>query len=199
MWLRKAGGISPIHFVRTYVAPAQSQPFRISRKRRTNKDGRAIMNSSNTRSRQGHRLIQIGVVLFLFTSFEGFAVPYFAAPNLGRSVHTLSAFSGVLLVALGLVWPRLTLGTAASRIAFWFLIFSDLSTIAAFLLAGIWGAGSSTIPIAAGGARGTDFQEAVIQAVIYPAAPTGIISFALILWGLRIATPQSRGRHSAAS
>jgi hypothetical protein len=58
-------------------------------------------------SRQGHRLLQLGVVLFLFTSFEGFAVPYFAVPNLGRSVHTLSAFSGVLLISMGLLWPRL--------------------------------------------------------------------------------------------
>ena len=41
------------------------------------------------------------------------------------------------------------------------------------------------MPIAAQGARGSDFQEAVIQAVIYPAAPTGIVAFALILWGLR--------------
>src|SRR5207248_1816260 len=48
-------------------------------------------NRVDTRSRQGHRLLQIGVALFLFTSFEGFAIPHFAAPNLGRSVHTLSA------------------------------------------------------------------------------------------------------------
>lgn len=142
--------------------------------------------------RQGHRLLQIGVALFLFTSFEGFAVPYFAVPNLGRSVHTLSAFVGVLLVALGLVWPRLELRTAASRIAFWLLIYSSFATIAAFLIAGVWGAGSSIMPLAAGGARGSDFQEAVIQLVIYPAAPTGITSFALILWGLRGKASSSR-------
>jgi hydroxylaminobenzene mutase len=151
------------------------------------------MDSSYTLYRQGHRLLQIGVALFLFTSFEGFAVPYFAVPNLGRSVHTLSAFSGVMLVALGLLWQRLDLGVTASRIAFWFLIFSDFATMAGFLIGAVWGAGSSIIPLAAGGARGSDFQEAVIQAVMYPAAPTGIISFALILWGLRMATPQPRG------
>jgi hydroxylaminobenzene mutase len=131
--------------------------------------------------------------LFLFTSFEGFAVPYFAVPNLGRSVHTLSAFVGVLFVALGLMWPRLELGTAASRIAFWFLIYSSFATIAAFVIAGVWGAGSSIIPLAARGAHGSDFQEAVVQLVIYPAAPTGIISFALILWGLRQMESTSRG------
>jgi hypothetical protein len=64
---------------------------------------------------QGLRLLQLGVALLLFTSFEGFAIPYFAVPNLGRSVHTLSAFAGVLFLALGLVWPRLNLGAAGAR------------------------------------------------------------------------------------
>jgi (hydroxyamino)benzene mutase len=143
------------------------------------------MNASHALSRQGHRLLQIGVALFLFTSFEGFAVPYFAVPNLGRSVHTLSGFTGVLFVALGLAWTRLDLGTTAARIAFWFLVYSAFATIAGFVIAGVLGAGSSIMPLAAGGARGSDFQEALIQLVMYPAAPTGIASFALILWGLR--------------
>lgn len=151
------------------------------------------MDLSERLSRHGHRLIQLGVVLFLFTSFEGFVVPYFAAPNLGRSVHTLSALSGVLLIALGLVWPRLRLGKAAWRVAFWFLIYSDLATIAAFLLGAVWGAGNTIMPIAAGSARGSDLQEAVIAAVMYPAAPTGIIAFALILWGLRLGDSGRRG------
>jgi (hydroxyamino)benzene mutase len=149
------------------------------------------MNASNTLSRQGHRLLQIGVALFLFTSFEGFAVPYFAAPHLGRSVHTLCAFSGVLLLSLGLAWPRLALGAASARIAFWFLIYSDLATVTAFLLAGLWGAGNSIMPLAAGTAHGSDFQEATIRIVAYSAAPTGIIAFALILWGLRSTSPRA--------
>ena len=136
-------------------------------------------------SRQGHRLLQVGVALFLFTSFEGFAIPFVAAPNLGRSVHTLSAFSGVMLIALGLVWPRLTLGMGASRVAFWCLIYSDLAIIAAFVLAALWGAGNATMPIAAGTARGTAFEETAIAVVAYSSAPTGILAFALILWGLR--------------
>jgi len=86
---------------------------------------------------------------------------------------------------VGLMWPMLKFGTAAARIAFWFLVYSALATIAAFILAALWGAGGSIMPIAAIGARGSDFQEAVIQAVMYPAAPTGIVAFALILWGLR--------------
>jgi (hydroxyamino)benzene mutase len=145
-------------------------------------------------SRQGHRLIQLGVALFLFTSFEGFVIPYFAVPNLGRSVHTLSGFVGVLLLALGLVWPRLVLGATAARIAFWFLIYSSLVTIASFLLAAVWSAGNTIIPLAAGDARGSGIQEAVIMIVAYSAAPTGITAFALILWGLRKFHPTMESR-----
>ena len=134
---------------------------------------------------QGRRLLQIGVALFLFTSFEGFAVLHFAVPNLGRSVHTLSAFVGVLFVAMGLVWPTLELGARAAQTAFWFLIYSAFATIAGFVIGALLGAGGSTFPIAAAGARGSDAQEMLIRLVMYPAAPTGIISFALVLWGLR--------------
>ena len=150
------------------------------------------METSNALSRQGYRLIQLGVALFLFTSFEGFAVPYLAARQLGRSVHTLSAFSGVLLIGLGLVWSRLDLGATAARIAFWFLVYSDLATIASFVLAAIWAAGNTVMPIAAGPARGSDLQETIIAALAYSAAPTGITSFALVLWGLRAAPPRPR-------
>src|SRR5437899_1409657 len=143
------------------------------------------MNLPETLSRQGRCLLQLGVALFLFTSFEGFVIPAVASPNLGRSVHTLSGFTGVLFLAMGLIWPMLRLETTAARIAFWLLVYSALATIAGFIVAALWGAGGSIMPIAAQGARGSDFQEMVIQLVMYPAAPTGIVAFALILWGLR--------------
>jgi (hydroxyamino)benzene mutase len=141
---------------------------------------------TNSLSRQGHHLLQIGVALLLFTSFEGFAIPYVAVPQLGRSVHSLSALLAVLLLALGLLWPRLRLSASSSRITFWLLVYSGFAIVAAFLLASLWGAGSATMPLAAGGARGTALQEAVIMAVAYSSAPTGIAAFALILWGLRL-------------
>lgn len=143
------------------------------------------MDSSSPLSRQGHRLLQIGVALLLFSSFEGFAIPYLAAPRLGLSVHTLSALQSVLLVALGLLWPKLNLGAAMSRIAFWFLIYSALAILAAYVMASVWGAGNETMPLAAGAFHGSTFQEAAIKAVGYSSAPTGLIAFALVLWGLR--------------
>jgi hypothetical protein len=74
------------------------------------RDQESIMNSWKIFSRQGQPLLQIGVALLLFLSFEGFAIPYLAAPHLGLSVHKLSGLQSVLLLALGLVWPRLNLG-----------------------------------------------------------------------------------------
>jgi len=148
------------------------------------------MSSANMLSRQGHRVASNrcrSVPVHIIRRLRGSIL---RSPNLGRSVHTLSAFSGVLLISLGLLWSRLDLDIAASRAAFWLLIYSDLATIAAFLLAAIWGAGNSIMPLAAGAAHGSDFQEAVIKIVAYSGAPTGIISFALILWGLRRVTPR---------
>src|SRR5258708_5046730 len=137
-------------------------------------------------SRQSQRLLQLGVALLLFTSFEGFAVQSFASSSLGRSVHTLSGLTAILLMAFGLLWTRLALGSAAARVAFWFLIYSSLAIIVAFLMAAVWGAGNTVMPIAAGSARGTAAQEMAITVVAYSSAPPGIISFALVLWGLRV-------------
>src|SRR5262249_26197550 len=113
------------------------------------------MNSSEQLALPGHRLLQIGVALFVFSSFERFAVLHFAVPSFGRSVDTRSAFEGIILLTLGLLWPRLNLGAAASRIAFWLFIYSAFDTLAGFVMAAVWGAGNSIIPLAAGTARGT--------------------------------------------
>jgi len=135
--------------------------------------------------RQGHRLLQLGIVLLLATSFEGFVIPALASPALGRSTHTLAALSAVLLIGLGLMWPRLVLGPGASRWAFWLLVYSDLAIMTAFLLGAVWGAGSTVMPLAAGPAHGSDSQEAIIRVIAWSSGPTGIAAFMLILWGLR--------------
>jgi hydroxylaminobenzene mutase len=143
-------------------------------------------------ARQGQRLLQLGVALFLFASFEGFAIPYLAAPELALAAHTLSALEGVLVLALGLVWPKLQLGVTALRVAFWLLVYSNLAILAAYVMAAVWGAGSETMPMAAGTAQGSAFQEATIRYVAYSSAPTGIVSFAILLWGLRIPNAPTR-------
>ncbi|HYU34088.1 MAG TPA: hypothetical protein VEW48_18185 [Thermoanaerobaculia bacterium] len=138
-----------------------------------------------TTTRQGRRLLQIGVALLIFCSVEGFVIPFFPFPRLGLSVHTLSALQSVMLLAFGLLWPKLNLGTAMSRVAWWSFVYSAFATLVPYVLAAIWGVGNSTIPLAAGGAHGSPAQEIVIKVVLYSAAPTVLVALVLILWGLR--------------
>jgi hydroxylaminobenzene mutase len=149
------------------------------------------MNSSNVLSRHSHHQLQFGVALLLFSSCEGVVIPDLAAPRLGLSAHSLSALQAVLLLAMGLVWPRLNVDTTTSHVSFWFLVYSTVAILAAYVLAATWGAGNETMPLAAGTAQGSAAQEAVIKGVAYSSAPTGLISFVLILRGLRLsnATP----------
>lgn len=135
-------------------------------------------------------MLQIGVALFVFSALEGFAIPSLPVPRLGLSVHTFSTLQGVMLLGLGLLWPRLNLGATASRIAFWTYIYSSFATLVPYVMAAVWGAGNSIIPLAAGTAHGSAFQEAIIKVVLYSAAPMFFISMALIIWGLRIVDAQ---------
>jgi len=95
------------------------------------------MSASSLLDRQGRRLLQIGVVFLLLLSFEGFAIPSLAVPQLGLSAHRLAGLESVLLLALGLAWPRLRLGAAASQAAFWLLLYSSVAILAAYGLAAL--------------------------------------------------------------
>lgn len=153
-----------------------------------------MITSNELLLRQGRRLLQLGIGFILFSSLEGFAIPFLASPRIGLSAHTLSASQGIFLLAIGLLWSRLRLGTAASWTAFWLFIYSATSILAAYAIAAIWGVGIETIALmgqlAHGLAHGTPFQETFIKALAYSSAPTGLVSFALILWGLRGADNQ---------
>jgi (hydroxyamino)benzene mutase len=148
------------------------------------------MNSSPMLSRQGHRLLQIGLCLILYASFEGFVIPELGSQRIGLSVHTLSAWQAVFLLALGLLWPRLSLGATAARVAFYLLVYSAVAVLAAYTVAAVSGVGNETIKLMGelphGLTHGSAFQETLIKVLAYSSAPTGITAFALILWGLRL-------------
>src|SRR5262245_51662473 len=79
--------------------------------------------------RQGQRLLQLGIVLILFSCLDGFAMPLLRSQRAGLSVHTLSALQGVLLLAQGLTWPKLRLTPATARVAFWCSIYATLAIL----------------------------------------------------------------------
>jgi hydroxylaminobenzene mutase len=130
------------------------------------------------------------MALFLFSSLDGFAIPLLASPRIGLSVHTLSALQAVMLLAIGLLWPKLNLSPRASKIAFWCWLYSTLAILAAYTVAAFWGVGIETISLMGelphGLSRGSPFQETFIKVLAYSSAPMGLTAFGLILWCLRI-------------
>jgi (hydroxyamino)benzene mutase len=148
------------------------------------------MDFSRMLTRQGHWLLQIGLALLVYSSLDGFVIPYLGSPRIGLSVHTLSAYQGVLLLTQGLLWTRLRLGVTASRVAFWCLLHGTFASLAAYTLAAAWGVGNETIQLMGelphGLSRGSVFQETVIKVLAYSSAPTGLTWLGLALWGLRM-------------
>jgi hydroxylaminobenzene mutase len=137
----------------------------------------------------------MGVALFLYSSFLGFAIPSMASPRIGLSAHELSALQGVMLIAFGLLWTRLRLSPRMVKITFWCLVYSTLAILAAYTIAAFWGVGIETISLMGelphGLVQGTPFQETFIKVLSYSSAPTGLVAFGLILWGLRITNAQA--------
>lgn len=137
-------------------------------------------------TRQGHRLLQLGVLIFLCALVVGLGVQHFAVPRLALSAHLLGIMQGLFLIAAGLVWPKLRLTRTMSRVAFGAIVYGCFAAWTANLLGASWGAGNSMLPIAAGPARGSALQEGIIALGLRTAAVSLIASAVLMLWGLRI-------------
>ena len=144
----------------------------------------------DTSSRHGHRLLQLGVSLVLFALVVGLGVSHFTVPRLALSAHLIGILQGILLISLGQLWPKLSLGPVASRVAFWLLVYGCVAALTANLLGAAWGAGNSIIPLAAGFAHGSTLQEAVINILLRSAAPALISALFLVVWGLRVRSAQ---------
>jgi len=113
------------------------------------------MQTSDDRAQHGHRLVQLGMFLFLLALLVGLAVPKFAVPRLGLSTHLLGIMQGLFLMIAGLLWPTLRFSSLMSRIGIFLAVYGCFAAWTANLTAAIIGAGNSLLPIAAGQAQGT--------------------------------------------
>ncbi len=134
---------------------------------------------------QGHRLIQVGVSLFLIALLIGLVVHKLPLPRLALSAHLVGIMQGTFLIVTGMLWPRLKLGRISSRLAFVLLVYGCLAAWVANLLGAIWAAGGSMMPFAAGQTRGSGLQEGVITIGLRTGAASLILALLLLLWGLR--------------
>jgi hydroxylaminobenzene mutase len=133
----------------------------------------------------GHRLLQLGIFLFLLGLLTGFVVPQLSNPRMGLASHLEGILNGIFLMLLGLLWPRLRLSQWWLTLAFWLAIYGTFANWGATLIAADWGAGAS-MPIAAVGHRGTPSQEAVINFLLWTLSAAMIAVSTLVLWGLRL-------------
>jgi hydroxylaminobenzene mutase len=137
------------------------------------------------------RLIRAGAILYPAGLLVGIAIPHLAVPRLALSAHVHAIMQATLLMVLGLVWQRLRLTPGQSRLSSWLAIYGFYVTWLATLLAGLWGAGNSMMPMSAGSARGSVAQELAIRILLMPAALSQFLVAGMVLWGLRGAPAQN--------
>ena len=55
-----------------------------------------------------HRLCFAGLALFLIALLQGFVIPVFDRVEIARAAHATALGSGTFLIAVGLLWPKLS-------------------------------------------------------------------------------------------
>lgn len=154
-------------------APAQVQP------------GARSARQVDAFAEGARRLLRLGVGLFLLGLLTGFAVPLAANPRMALSSHLEGVMNGLFLIVLGLVWGHLRLGPGSRRLLVWFAAYGTFANWATTLVAALWGAGASMMPLAAAGFSGTSAQEGLIAFGLLSLSGAMLVVCPLMLWGLR--------------
>ena len=140
--------------------------------------------------RHSFLLFQLGALLFLFALLVGFLVSKFPVPRLGLSAHLLGVMQALFLILLGVLWPKLDLSQAASRLGVALALYGCFAAWLANVLAAVWGAGNSMLPLAAGAAHGSTLQELTIALGLRSAAAALVALSLFLLWALQRARAQ---------
>lgn len=136
-------------------------------------------------------LFRHAFVLILLALAGAFFIPSMAIPRLGLSAHSIGLSSGVLLIALGAIWPHFHLSRGQQWWLKWSWLCSSYANWFGCLVGAIFGAGRMT-PIASSGAIGGDLPETAVALLLGSVVITSLIGVALALWGLRDKDPAGR-------
>lgn len=144
-----------------------------------------MTGAERLRQRQSAVLLRWGMVLLLLGLVTGLTLPVMANPRMGLSSHLEGVMNGMLLMVLGLVWPRLRLSEAALRAGFRLLLFGAFANWMTTFVAGLVGAGEKMMPLAGAGHRGAAIQEGLIAASLVLLCVAILTACVIVLWGLR--------------
>jgi len=146
--------------------------------------------------RDGHRLLQVGGLLLPARACRGSRSSQVQRYAVALSTHLLGITQGTFLMVGGATVAEAEAHAEPGQASgeFLGLTYGCLAAWTANLLGAVWGAGGSMVPMAAGGARGSAFQEATIRVPSDVGLPVSLVCVAvLILWGLRTAPPTDSG------
>jgi (hydroxyamino)benzene mutase len=129
------------------------------------------------------QLLISGTVLFLLSLLIGFAIPALRNPRMGMSVHVAGVQSGIVLWALGLMWPRLELSPGMQLATQLLAVLGLYAIFTSLLLAALWGTSRAT-PIAGAGHQASRPREAAVTVILAGGSFASLIAIALVLWGL---------------
>ncbi|HTX76427.1 MAG TPA: hypothetical protein VMD29_09500 [Terracidiphilus sp.] len=135
------------------------------------------------------RLMWHGMLLFLLGLFTGFAEPHFANVRMGLAAHLEGVMNGILLLAVGCVWPHLRLAPGAKTAAFWISLYGTYMNWLFTTLAAVFGTGTLS-PITAPGLKAQPWQETLVTAGLMSVGGAIVVAALLLLWGLRGKAPQ---------
>ncbi|AZT83618.1 hydrogenase [Marinobacter sp. NP-4(2019)] len=130
------------------------------------------------------RLYQFGIILFLLGLLTGFLLPLMENARMGLSSHLEGIMNGVVLIVLGVIWPKLRLSHTAERITFGLAVFGTYTNWLATLAAGFIGAGASMMPIAGAGFEGSAVQEGLITLALMSLSVAMVLVAIMVLWGV---------------
>jgi hydroxylaminobenzene mutase len=130
------------------------------------------------------RLMWHGMLLFLLGLFTGFAEPHFANVRMGLAAHLEGVMNGILLLALGAIWPYVRLGRKGQAAAFWTALYSAYANWFFTMLAAILGTGTLS-PITAPGLKALPWRESLVTAGLMSVGIVVVLSTLIFLWGLR--------------
>jgi hydroxylaminobenzene mutase len=92
--------------------------------------------------------------------------------------------NGILVIAMGALWPRLALSPRAESAAFALNVVGSWLNCVALFFAGVFGTSRST-PLHGAGHAGTPLQEILVGTGLVAGAIALLAGCVLVLWGLR--------------
>jgi hypothetical protein len=129
------------------------------------------------------RFARHGTLLLLAGLLTGFGIDKFHSHHLGNVAHITGLIGGFGLIAVGWLWPRLSLGPRWAQLGSWSFIISMHLSWLGLAMKGALGSASDA-PLNSVG-QGAAFWDAIAIPIVQFAAPLSVAATLIMLVGLR--------------